>query len=79
VTDQAARPATKGTRYIVFSGSDGAWRKIVTVTAQSANAAIRQAASSTDAPTGLELVAVPERSWKPRKVTVETAPRVKLS
>lgn len=79
MTDEAAK-ADRKTSYVILSKTVGAdWTKLFSLDAASADAAIKAAASSTDAPDGLTLVAIPERSWKPRTVTVETAPRVKLS
>lgn len=54
------------------------WREVTRVDADSADAAIKQVADSTEkAFTGLA-VAIPARSFKPVKVSVETVSRVKL-
>lgn len=56
------------------------WEDITRETARSAQAAIRQAAErlGADAPRN-HFVAVPARSWKPVKVTVETKTALKFS
>jgi len=76
-TEIAAAPAAKdATKYVVLTWNGDAWEVEKTVEARSSEAAIRQWAearttgSPDDAPT--TAVAVPERSWKPVKVTPKT-------
>jgi hypothetical protein len=65
------------TTYLVLTKDDsGMWMEEDTVEAVSADTAIRAIAGLNN---GGTFVAVPARSWKPRKVTVESTPRVKLS
>jgi hypothetical protein len=62
----------KGTQYVILHSDGAGWKEYDQhPTATSAEAAIRLY------PTG-RLVAVPLRSWKPVKVTVETKQTVKL-
>jgi hypothetical protein len=68
------------TSYLVLSLYQGYWREVTTLEAQSADAAIRSAVPGLATDTKAEkFVAVPARSWKPREITIDTAPRVKLS
>jgi hypothetical protein len=53
------------------------WAAVDTVAATSADAAIRQVVEKSGE--NGQFVAVPARSWKPRKVTVETKKRTVLS
>jgi hypothetical protein len=66
------------TKYVVLRAiveTDGRsdWATVGTVDASSSDDAIKQKAEEGT------YVAVPARSWKPRKVAVETKPRVRLS
>lgn len=72
------------TKYLVFyRDGEGGWREAAEqVTASSATAAVRFVmAEKPDAfgGEGVQLVAVPSRSWRPRTVTIETKTRVALS
>jgi hypothetical protein len=63
------------TKYLVLSkDSSGFWNEAETVTAVSADAAIRVVAVANGT-----FAAVPARSWKPRKVTLEVKERLTLS
>lgn len=63
------------TRYLVLSkDSSGFWSEADTVEAVSADAAIRVVAVGNGT-----FAAVPARSWKPRKVSVEVKERLTLS
>jgi hypothetical protein len=65
----------KGTKYVVLAETEGDWTVINDgIAATSATAAIKAVIGTT----GGTLVAVPARSWKPVKVTVETKQTVKL-
>jgi hypothetical protein len=72
-------PQEKGTTYIVLKWESESVVEAVTytavdeATATSANDAIRQVAQHTG-----PYVAIPARSWKPTKVTVETKQTVRL-
>lgn len=73
----------KLTRYVVLKqlaadgeATVGAWDAVDTVSAASATEAIRVTAETFGAG---EYVAVPARSWKPRKAEIQTTPRVRLS
>jgi hypothetical protein len=66
----------KATKYVILEElPDGRYASVETVTATSATAAIRKAAENAGAGT---YVAIPERSFTPTKVTVETKQTVKL-
>jgi len=65
------------TRYVVLGQTEGAWVEIARVAAASQEAAIRFAVDGFDK-AGLT-VAVPERSWKPVNVTVETRKQVTVA
>lgn len=66
---------TVTTEYVVLNKDGEGWKPIVpTVKARSAEHAIREAAGNTPG----NYVAVPARSWKPVKVSVDTVPTVKL-
>jgi hypothetical protein len=69
----------KGTQYVILHSDGAGWKEYDQhPTATSAEAAIRLYITKlAEAPTG-RLVAVPLRSWKPVKVTVETKQTVKL-
>lgn len=77
------------TKYLVFrkakqaastaSGGPQGWVEFARVDAQSADAAIRDLVAKNADEREAEYAAVPARSWKPRQVTVERTPRVKLS
>lgn len=54
------------------------WKELGRVEADSAEAAIRQIADGTTKQFEGYAVAIPSRSWKPVKVSVETVSRVKL-
>jgi hypothetical protein len=69
-----------GTKYVVLgSAEEGGWLEAYRVVASSADAAIREYVQRLNgAPAAKEFVAIPERSWKPRKPIVETKQTVKL-
>lgn len=78
----AAQPEAKGTKYIIlYRDGEGGWREAEDVVAPSADAAIRMVVSLKAAAfsNGAELVALPARSWNPRKVNVEQKTAVTLS
>ena len=72
-TDTAKQP----TSYVVLvNDATGRWVEHETaIPAANADAAIRKIAAENPG----VYVAVPARSWKPRTVTVETKPRVRLT
>jgi uncharacterized protein (DUF2384 family) len=73
------KTAGKGTKYVVLleHAEPGGWEVINDgIAAASATAAIKAVIGPTDS--AKRYVAVPERSWKPVKVTVETKQTVKL-
>lgn len=80
---KTVRAAAK-TRYVILTrkpsaaeGSHQPWAQAGEIAAKSADAAIRAHAAK-DPTNGLELVAIPARSWQPRKITVETSTKVTL-
>jgi hypothetical protein len=81
--DALRRTAEKGTTYVVLRkiGSEEQaqpqWMEYGRAHAASSTAAIRECAGIDDQGAA-EYVAVPARSWKPVKVTVETKQTVKL-
>jgi hypothetical protein len=71
--------AKAGTRYVILvqtKDDENGWRQAGACIATSADAAVKQAATATSA--AATYVAVPERSWKPVKVTVSQETRVTL-
>jgi hypothetical protein len=65
------------TTYVVLiRQTDGAWQELHTVEASSADDAIRKAADAEEG-TGT-FVAIPARSWKPRRVQLVATTRLKL-
>jgi hypothetical protein len=62
-----------GTRYVVLGrDEEGGWIEAYRVVALSGDVAIREYIQRLNgAPPAKEFVAVPERSWKPRKPTVK--------
>lgn len=56
---------------------DRGWREAATIEAASADAALRLYA--TDKNDGMDLVAIPARSWQPRRITIKTTTRVTLA
>lgn len=68
------------TKYVVLIHGSGTsdWREMKRVMARSAHGAIREVVAGEEHKVGV-FVAVPERSWNPVKVTVETKQQLKLS
>ncbi|HEX5370049.1 MAG TPA: hypothetical protein VFY10_11595 [Dehalococcoidia bacterium] len=89
MTTTAANPPQQATEktpteYIVleWNSASKSWKDRGTVAAASARAALRKhmaAKATANDQAGLELVAIPTRSWQPVKVTVETTTTVKLT
>lgn len=82
--EQAApRPEARkvaGTEYVILNEvvPDGGWHLVEeSVTAASAEDALRRTIPP-DEHVGGQWVAIPTRSWKPTRVSVETVSRVKL-
>jgi hypothetical protein len=73
----ATRASTTTTTDVTDFGGQK-WQKAAVVAASSANAAIRKHAEGAPDKTSGTFVAIPERSWQPTKVTVETRQTVKL-
>jgi hypothetical protein len=65
----------KGTTYVVLEAVEDSYSRIGNYTATSATAAIRKVAEEAGPGT---YVAIPERSFAPTKVTVETKQTVKV-
>ena len=70
------KPRQSGTLYRVLRLDESGWQVRSAVEASNADFAIRLVAADDGAGT---YVAIPERSWKPRKLTVESRPIIKLS
>lgn len=78
---ESDKPKRDGTEYVVLElkeDADEAWSVIDSVRAGSAQAAISAILPGFTPNKGGTYVAVPVRSWKPVKVSVETVSRVKL-
>lgn len=79
---ESDKPKRDGTDYVVLEESDesnNGWYVIEHVKGvSSAGAAIQKALDNVPEPETGRFVAVPVRSWKPVKVSVETVSRVKL-
>jgi hypothetical protein len=69
-----SKPAPQGNTAASGIGVPAGWAEVETVEAASADAAIRQVAEKKVA--AARYVAVPERSWKPREVTVAQTTKV---
>lgn len=81
VKPESKKAALPQTKYVVLSLMGGEdWQVIKKVMARSAHGAIREvvAGQPQSGQTG-SFVAVPERSWNPVKVTVETKQQLKLT
>ena len=64
------------TSYVILRRSEEGWQVIDTAEARSAPGAVRELLNG--ATEGGEYVAVPERSWRPMKVSVETKTALKF-
>jgi hypothetical protein len=73
-----SKKAAPTTAYVVLEQHGTEWSLVKKVKARSSTSAIREVAKDIPVPNTV-LVAVPERSWNPVKVSVETKTQLKLT